>query len=190
MAQSQQCSFCRANGHNIRGCISSGAIWLHGFVNERLFEMNETEQRETLNAYLVSDLRMMSVILDLKLFPTKSELIESIVIRICRAQRLVQALLSLQRVANETNKVIINTTLLEESRVTETLECPICWNSHTIDNVFTTNCNHSFCLVCTKQHLKTDVECKCPMCRTKIIALDLKQLSSDVEILGQREYVL
>jgi len=190
MTQSQQCSFCRVQGHNIRGCRSSASWRLHGFVNERLFEMNETEQRETLNAHLVSDLRMMSVILDLKLFPTKLELVESIVLRICRAQRLLQALLTLQRVENRTNKVIVNTTLLEESRVGETLECPICWNSHTIDNVFTTNCNHSFCLECTKQHLKTDVECKCPLCRTKVVALDFKQLSSNAEILGQREYSL
>jgi Ring finger domain len=190
MTQSQRCSFCREQGHNIRGCRCNAAVWLHGFINERLFDMNEQEQTETLNAHPVSDLRMMSVILSLKMFPTKSELIDSIVQCVCRSQRLVAAILSLQRAANRTNKVVVNTSLLEESRVGETLECPICWNSHTIDNVFTTNCNHSFCLECMKQHLKTDVECKCPMCRTKVVALDLKQLSSDVEILGQQEYSL
>jgi len=190
MTQSQRCSFCREQGHNIRGCRCNAAIWLHGFINERLFDMTEQDQRETLSAHPVSDLRMISVILDLKLFPTKSELIDSIVLCICRSQRLVQAVLSLQRMKNQTNKIIVNTTRLEESREKETLDCPICFNIHTIDNVFTTNCNHSFCLECTKQHLKTDVQCKCPMCRTKIVALDLKQLSSDVEILGQREYSL
>lgn len=190
MAQSQQCSFCRVQGHTIRGCRCSAATQLHDFVNERLFEMNEIEQTETLNAYPVSDLRMISVILDLKLFPTKSELIESIVLCICRAQRLVRALSSLQRKANGTNKVVVNTTLLEESRTAEILECPICWNSHTIDNVFTTNCNHSFCLECMKQHLKTDTQCKCPMCRSKVSALDLKQVAPNPELLGKREYVL
>jgi hypothetical protein len=152
--------------------------------------MNDTEQRETLNARPVSDLRMISVILDLKLFPTKSELIDSIVQCICRSQTLVAAVLSFQRIANQTNKVIVNTTLLEESQMNETLDCPICLNSHTIDNVFITNCNHSFCLECMKQHLKTDVECKCPMCRTKVTTLDLKQRSSEIEILGQQEYLL
>lgn len=190
MAQSQRCSFCRVQGHTIRRCRCNAAVYLHGFVNERLFEMNEAQQREILNAYPVSDLRMISVILDLKLFVTKVELVESIVISICRAQRFVAALSSFQRIENGTDKVMVNTTLLEESRMAETLDCPICWNSHTIDNVFTTNCNHSFCLECTKQHLKADVECKCPMCRTKIVALDFKQLSSNAEILGQREYVL
>ena len=190
MAQSQRCSFCRAQDHNIRGCRCSTAIWLHGFVNERLFGMNEWEQKETLNTHPVSDLRMISVILDLKLFPTKSELIESIVFCICRTQRVLERLSSLQRIANGTNKIVVNTTLLEESRVNETLDCPICLNSHTIDNVFTTNCNHSFCLECTKQHLKTDIECKCPMCRTKVSALNLKQVAPNPELLGERDYVL
>jgi len=190
MAQSQRCSFCGVQGHNIRKCRCSAATQLHSFVNERLFEMNETEQRETLNTHLVFDLRMISVILDLKLFPTKLELVESIVLRICQAQRLLEALLTLERKANGTNKVIVNTMFLEESRATETLECPICWNSHTIDNVFTTNCNHSFCLECMKQHLKTDPQCKCPMCRTKVSALDLKQVAPNPELLGKREYVL
>ena len=120
MAQSQRCSFCRVQGHTIRTCRCNAATWLHGFVNERLIDMNETDQKETLNTYPASDLRMISVILDLKLFPTKAELIESIVMRICRTQRLLTALLSIQRMANGTNKIIVNTTLLEESRATET----------------------------------------------------------------------
>ena len=190
MTQSQRCSFCREQGHNIRGCRCNAAIWLHGFINERLFEMNETEQRETLNARPVSDLRMISVILDLKLFTTKSELIDGIVHHIYQCQRIIQALLSLERTENGANKVIVNTTFLEESRSGETLDCPICLNSHTIDNVFTTNCNHSFCLECMKQHLKTDTQCKCPMCRTKVHALDLKQVAPNPELLGKREYIL
>ncbi len=190
MTQSQRCSFCREQGHNIRGCRCNAAIWLHGFINERLFEMNETEQRETLNARPVSDLRMISVILDLKLFTTKSELIDGIVHHIYQCQRIIQALLSLERTENGANKVIVNTTFLEESRSGETLDCPICLNSHTIDNVFTTNCNHSFCLDCMKQHLKTDTQCKCPMCRTKVHALDLKQVAPNPELLGKREYIL
>jgi len=152
--------------------------------------MSEVEKKEALNAMSVCNLRMISVILDLKLFRIKLELIESIIQYFRHTQRVMQVLLSLQRTANHSNKMTVNTSILEESRLEETLECPICFSAHRIDGTFMTNCKHSFCLECMKQHLKRDVQCKCPMCRTKIVELALKTRSSDEEILGRREYLL
>lgn len=189
-ARNRQCSFCRSDNHNIRKCHSNEAHDLHNFINETLFDFNSSDQITILNTYRTREIKMMSIILDLNLFSRKSEMIENIVQCLFQKKTIVMALLALERINIGTNKIIVNTSVLEENRKNEVIDCPICFNSHSIENAFITNCKHSFCLECTKNHLRTDSQCKCPMCRTKITMLELKQINPPNEFLGQHEYNL
>jgi hypothetical protein len=187
----RQCSFCRSGDHNIRKCHSNEAHDLHRFINETLFDMPCTQQVTTLhNNYGTREIKMISVILDLQLFSRKSEMIDNIVLCLFDKKTIIMALLALERVVNRTNKIIVNTIALEENSENETIDCPICFNTHSVEETFKTNCNHSFCIECMKNHLRTDAQCKCPMCRTKVTMLDLKQINPSNEVLGQHEYNL
>jgi len=169
-----KCSFCCLPGHQIRYCMCDEAIELHTFLNVTLFEMRMTEQRTLLNAYRVRELKMMSVIMDLKILPTKLEMIENIVECIFKKKVIILALLRLQK--TETNVVTINKTLLDKERQNETLDCPICLSSCAIDKTYATNCGHSFCVECMDQYLVKNANHNCPMCRTKVNSLELKEL--------------
>ena len=187
----RQCSFCRSGDHNIRKCHSNEAHDLHRFINETLFDMPCSQQVTTLhNNYGTREIKMISVILDLQLFSRKSEMIDNIVQCLFEKKTIIMVLLALERVVNRTNKIIVNTTALEENCRNETIDCPICFNTHSVERTFKTNCNHSFCIECMKNHLRTDSQCKCPMCRTKVTMLDLKQTNPPNEVLGQHEYNL
>ena len=187
----RQCSFCRSGDHNIRKCHSNEANDLHRFINDTLFDMPHPQQATTLhNNFNTREIKMISVILDLQLFSRKSKMIVNIVQCLFEKKTIIMALLALERVVNRTNKIIVNTSALEENRRNETIDCPICFNTHSVERTFKTNCNHSFCIECMKNHLKTDSQCKCPMCRTKVTMLDLKQTNPPNEVLGQHEYNL
>ena len=187
----RQCSFCRSGDHNIRKCHSNEAHDLHRFINDTLFDMPHPQQVTSLhNNYSTREIKMISVILDLQLFSRKSEMIDNIVQCLFEKKTIIMALLALERVVNRTNKIIVNTTALEENCRNETIDCPICFNTHSVERTFKTNCNHSFCIECMKNHLRTDAQCKCPMCRTKVTMLDLKQTNPPSEVLGQHEYNL
>jgi len=132
----------------------------------------------------------MSVILDLKIEPRKLEMINAIIQCLYERKLYLTALLALERIKNETEKIQINTTILEEERINETLECPICLDAFSLEATYETNCRHSFCVECTTTHLKKDTHNKCPMCRTKITALEQKKLNPSNENLVPRELLL
>jgi len=178
-----KCSFCGRRGHLIRTCMCDEAIELHRFINVTLFEMYGTDQQVLLNLYRVRELKMMSVIMDLKILSTKEEIIENIIQCIFQRKTMILALLKLQE--EQLHVITINKTILSPTETCQTLDCPICLNSHTIDKTYLTNCNHGFCIECTEHHLKTDNTKKCPMCRTKITTLDLKEVNQQNENLGQ-----
>jgi hypothetical protein len=158
------------------------AIELHRFINLTLFEMYGTDQRVVLSLYRVRELKMMSVIMDLKILSTKAEIIENIIQCIFQRKTMILALLKLQE--EQAHVITINKTILPSEQTCQTLDCPICLNSHTIDKTYLTNCNHSFCIECTERHLNTNINKKCPMCRTKIMTLELKELAIE-ELLQQ-----
>ena len=120
----RQCSFCRSGDHNIRKCHSNEAHNLHRFINDTLFDMPITQQVSILyNNYNSREIKMISVILDLQLFSRKSEMINNIVQCLFEKKTIIVALLALERVVNRTNKIIVNTTALEENSKNETIDC-------------------------------------------------------------------
>jgi len=138
----------------------------------------------------VRELRIISVILDLRLKPRKQEMVQEILAGLYERKMYALILLRLERIENGTQKIIVKTTAQEVEKQDETLECPICFESCSFEKIFTTNCNHTFCTSCTTQHLKKDTHNKCPMCRTKITSLELKLFNPSSDVLGEREYSL
>jgi hypothetical protein len=182
------CSFCRSEEHNIRDCHCDAAVNLYEFVNWVLFDMTEMEQKNCLNNYSSRELKMMSVILDLKILYSKAEIIDSIVHCLLEKKARIAALRAVQRNVFAAKTVVIESNLFDETN-DEEAECPICLNSYNISKTFKTNCNHVFCNVCMISHLKHDVHCKCPICRTKVTHLESNQYGGEPPyILGQHEY--
>ena len=186
----RHCSFCRSSEHFIRDCHCDEAVNLYGFLNGPLFEMTTLAQRNCLNNYTSREIKMLSVILDLRIFSNKAEMINNIIDCLIERKIRIQGLLIQQRSAYGTNTIIINCREIGENEANELaeIECPICFNSHNIVRTFLTNCNHSFCVECMVTHLKRDVHCKCPMCRTRVTRLESKQVNPSGNILGEREY--
>lgn len=65
----------------------------------------------------------------------------------------------------------------------DTIECPVCYDSHEHSNHVTLNCGHKYCAPCISIHLKASREnvipfC-CPMCRQKIQRIELNTQESD-----------
>lgn len=64
--------------------------------------------------------------------------------------------------------VVIVSHLLSKNE-TGCFECPICYDTNTLDKRVTISCNHNFCVSCTVSLLKTCNQerknAKCPMCR-------------------------
>lgn len=67
----------------------------------------------------------------------------------------------------------------------EEMFCAICLETHKKISMLITNCNHEFCKNCICEHLdyasKNSVP-KCPMCRTKITTLEIKDVDYYNEI--------
>jgi len=133
---------------------------------------------------------MISVILDLKLQPRKEEIIVEILLRLYEIKMYEETLLQFERIGNDTEKIIVKTSALESKEKDETIECPIYLDMHNIEKIFTTNCNHTFCTICTSQFMQKDTYNKCPMCRRKITTLELKIFNPSSDVLGEREYSL
>lgn len=54
-----------------------------------------------------------------------------------------------------------------ESEIDIAEECAVCFNKK-VHEVWTSNCNHSFCFDCLCQTVRKDIEHKCPECREKV----------------------
>ena len=73
--------------------------------------------------------------------------------------------------------------LIDENE--KTLECPICYEEKQSFDCLETNCNHKFCNDCMTSMLKTTTNKSpcCPMCRTNIKGLTLKDPEKYTEVL-------
>lgn len=64
-------------------------------------------------------------------------------------------------------------------------DCPICLSRYSLMESMTTNCGHMFCHNCTCRHLDSTncrVEPKCPLCRSEIRTLEVKDVDYIAEI--------
>lgn len=68
------------------------------------------------------------------------------------------------------NKPKIEGLLVNTRSMSESVECPICFENTTQKVV--SNCDHSFCFNCISKYIKNkNYNCDCPMCRVKINSL-------------------
>lgn len=179
MSRTTKCSFYDNFGDNIINCHSHEADELYNYMNNVLLQLPSIELEIELNKHTTNELIMMSVILDM--FH-----INPFMIKIDNIRELI---ISLQGNSHSVIKININTTALEENMKIEMIDCPICFDSKYIENIFNTNCGHSFCIDCIHKYLKADVHinahCKCPMCRTNLTCLNL-QISNSYKFLGKQ----
>lgn len=56
------------------------------------------------------------------------------------------------------------------------VECAICYSEKSLLNFDTTNCNHQFCHTCIMKQI--EINRSCPLCRTKIKSLEIKDVEN------------
>lgn len=172
MSRTTKCSFCGNFGHNIRNCHCHEAHELYNYINYFLLDLSSIDQRTELNKHTTRELKMISVILGMYIGDRKQIMIEKII------DNIAALIISLKSSSHNVIEININTRALEENMKNEIIDCPICFDSKSIESTFITNCGHSFCIDCIHQYLKTDVhinsQCKCPMCRTTLTFLNLQ----------------
>ena len=184
----RKCAYCGESDHTIRRCQhpSINALRYHVFFT--LVQHSQEEQRDYLEAISQSTLKMICVLMNKSLSMTKRETIQEILVELELLREELQVLPMLRR---PPKKIIINTVSIDPKDTTSEKDCPICYESSTIRNMFETNCKHTFCISCTHQHLKTvPTNPTCPMCRTELVELNTKQeiTSKNRHLVGKQEY--
>lgn len=184
----RKCTYCGESDHTIRRCQhpSINALRYHLFFT--LVQHSQQDQQAYLESISHSTLKMICVLMNKSLSITKREAIQMILAELVLLSEELQVLPMLRR---PQKKIIINTVSIEPQERTTEKDCPICYESSTIRNMFETNCNHTFCISCTHQHLKsTHTNPTCPMCRTDLIELTTKQeiTAKNRHLLGKKEF--
>ena len=128
---------------------------------------------------------------------TRRETIEELLEELTRMSEMLQIPMQMQMTTSITRtsqkKIIINTVLLDTKEQTIKKDCPICYEANSPQNMFETNCGHTFCISCTHQHLKTcSNSTNCPLCRTTLVELITKQniTSNNKHLFGKQEYCI
>ena len=184
----RKCAYCGECDHTIRRCQhpSINALRYHLFFT--LVQHSQEDQRSYLEAISQSTLKMICVLMNKSLSMTKIEAIQEILVELESLNEELQVLPMLRR---PQKKIIINTIPFDPQENAAEKECPICFESTIIKNIFETNCKHTFCISCTHQHLKTvPTNPTCPMCRTELIELTTKQeiTAHNRHLVGKQEY--
>ena len=186
----RRCSYCSQHNHNIRSCQHTSISPLRQHIMFVVVMNTLQEQVEYLDTLPLMTLKMICIILGKPILTTRIQLIPAILYELQVMRQVIEILPMFRNREEEEpreNKITINTISLETTESEELKECPICFDSKTEDNMFITNCEHSFCISCTREHLNTSI--KCPLCRAKIEELVSKQpiTEQNMHLLGKKE---
>jgi len=182
----KRCTYCGESGHSIRRCQHPSIHALRYHIFFTLVQCSPQEQREYLESISLSTVKMICVLMNKSLHATRGDSIQEIQTELISMSEIIE-ILPMLRVPK---KIIINTISLEPQEKDMEKECPICLESKTIKDTFLTNCNHTFCISCMHQHLKTSSKTNCPMCRENLAELISKQKMTrqNRHIIGKQEY--
>jgi hypothetical protein len=168
----RKCSYCGNPQHTIRNCDHNSIPILSEFIIKELVYYEPDDQENYLFSQPLSTLKMICVILNKPLFPNKYQII---IMLKCVLHMLHDEVVR----QNTQNTVTISTIPILAEDITVEEECPICMESFSSDKIFTTNCEHKFCIVCLQKHMSscanTNKKRSCPLCRTQIDKLTSKQ---------------
>jgi hypothetical protein len=168
----RKCSYCGNSQHTIRNCNHHSVSTLTEFIINEVVYYEPDDQENYLFSLPLSKLKIMCVILNKPLFSSKYQII--IMLKyVLRALHLTSVR------QNNQNTIIINTIPILAENIKVEQECPICMDSFSSDKIFTTNCDHRFCIECLQKHMSscvnTNKKRSCPLCRTQIDKLTSKQ---------------
>ena len=168
----RKCSYCGNPQHTIRTCDHQSIPILTDFIQNELIYCEPDDQENYLFSLPLSKLKIMCVILNKPLFPSKYQMIIML-------KYVLRALYLTSVRQNSHNTVVINTLPIIAADITVEQECPICMETFSSDKIFTTNCEHKFCIACLQKHMSSCVtankKMSCPLCRTQIAKLTSKQ---------------
>lgn len=187
-SERRKCSYCGEHNHTIRRCQHPSVHPLRYHILFVVVQQSFQEQWQYLESLSIGTLKMICVLINKSLTASKRESIAIILEELQSMRDIIEILPALRQY--NLKKITINTIPMDPKENTAEKECPICYDSKKTQNMFETNCKHTFCIECTQQHLKTSSSLNCPMCRTKLEELVSKQeiTSHNKHLLGKLEY--
>ena len=180
----RSCSFCRTCGHTIRQCNHPGKEWIQNRLQILSGEYDPNNQQATrrkLERIPLPSLKMSCCIFDKPIGKTRNECIDIIItemILIYDIGQLLPLLIALGDERRESVRVISIDLDSEEEKAKNqptTYDCPICYETTDITNMFFAKCDHYMCSTCCANYVKQKNVCTCPMCRASIKELIHKQ---------------
>lgn len=87
---------------------------------------------------------------------------------------------SLTSLYDITNNIFNNIVFYVINKVNVKIECPICYDEYSCEDIKITSCNHIFCKYCINAHLKNYYNC--PMCRKMFPVNEVLRLNSGCSI--------
>ena len=193
----KKCSYCGETGHTIRRCQHPSIHALRYHLCFNLVQHSTENRRAYLESISHPTLKMICVLMNKSLSLTRRETIEELLDELSRMSEMLQIPMQMQMTTSITRtsqkKIIINTVLLDPKEQTIKKDCPICYEANSPQNMFETNCGHTFCISCTQQHLKTcSNSTNCPLCRTALVELITKQniTPNNKHLFGKQEYCI